>query len=468
MPTNDEIAYTDPAASYVLGQGFTAGSWYCQGPFSFWSGNVPLQQFLLCGWFKIFGFNQNTAHFANTVYVAMGLLLLFHTLRRSKIIPVTGWRLAFMVFLLGTGCPLAMSTSGRPDALCFLIATMAFWAFFELNLINRIGLMFFAGMLAPFASLSLAAAFAFAGAVVFLVWRREHLFTVLALAIGGFFGTALLIGLYASHGTLDIFLKAILPHTGANASSASFRSNWSWRAGALWHPTIYVLAGAGVVAVVSDWLQGRGELKKCRMLFVILMFVFPVYMVKVGVLHAAYRWLLIFPISIAVFVLLSRGSIQNRAMLVVMGVALATAFGTSGSYLRNLRWLAYNRELRVENKNGAAEFIRENLTSNDVAVVEQMFWYYAKNRTQATYSAWFPKKAAASDLEKISVLVLRDSKNPEQDAKVGLDAEEVISFSELSKRLASDWKPVAGPFKFRRQAASGHIENYYIYRRCSP
>ena len=80
----DNPGYVDPSVNYVTGHGFTSTCWYAQSGAAFWAGNVPLYQFLLIPWFKIFGVSYSAVLWLNFLYVAAGSLLIWRAMQKRS------------------------------------------------------------------------------------------------------------------------------------------------------------------------------------------------------------------------------------------------------------------------------------------------------------------------------------------------------------------------------------------------
>ena len=124
----DESGYTDPGASWALGQGFTSGAWYAQNDDEFFAGNVPLHEMLQGLWFRVFGFGITQSRGINVLYVVLGVFVFWDLLRRMNWIVSPTLRVGSLLFFLFGATGVALIQCGRPDAITFLLAAFGVWS----------------------------------------------------------------------------------------------------------------------------------------------------------------------------------------------------------------------------------------------------------------------------------------------------------------------------------------------------
>lgn len=427
----DEICYTDPAARYVLGKGFTSAAWYAQGPDTFWSSNVPLQQVLLILWFSVFGVGKTVALSANLFYVALGLAFLYAAILKSNFIKGTTWRVLFLVFFLGTDVPLGLSTSGRPDALCFLIASVAILALLEKNIFRRRILFFLVCASAPWASLSLAAAFAFFGTALLIAYPKNGRADFMVAMLGGFVGSLLLFLLYLNQGTLDIFLKSIVGHTGINNNPESFRANIEFRAaGILRNSSFHLLFLLGCFASFLLWKKNKKSSFTEIVLLWVTVLLFPLYMVKVGVFHLYYSWMLTIPTALFLLSIISNYLFSSRIACLVVLFFIGFSLFLPTSHMRKIPWAVMIRDERIENRNKAQEFVDSNVTPHDIAVVECQFWYPSVLVARTVFSAWCLQNLSFENAKIVTIAILQENKASYEGQTIGFS-----EFSKLNKNM---------------------------------
>ena len=427
----DEICYTDPAARYVLGKGFTSAAWYAQGPDTFWSSNVPLQQVLLILWFSVFGVGKTVAQTANLFYVVLGISILYAAISKSNFIQGAFWRLLFLVFFLGTDVPLGLSTTGRPDALCFLIASVAISALLEKNIFQRILLIILVCASAPWASFSLAAAFAFFGTALLIAYPKMGRADFMTAMLGGLLGSILLFLLYWSHGTLDIFLKSIVGHTWINNNPESFRANIEFLAsGILRNSSFHLLFLLGCFASFLLWKKNmKSSLTEIVLLWVTVL-LFPLCMVKVGVFHLYYSWMITIPTALFLFSIISNDLFKGRVAYAMVVFFIGISLILPTSHLRKIPWAIMIRDERIEDRNKAHEFVDSYVTPHDIAVVECQFWYPSVLVAKTVFSAWFAKYLSVKNANKVTFAILQENKASHEGQTIGFS-----EFSKLNKNM---------------------------------
>lgn len=400
----DEPGYIDPAASFVQGQGFTSGAWYAQTHDEIWAGNVPLHQFALIAWFKIFGFGLTAARAINILYIVVAAALLWIALKQGTLLRSPVWRVSAILFLLLSFGSAQMMVMGRPDAITFLLAALGFFALRLPNALARRTLLILVGALAPWAGLQLAAALAFSGVLVLLFWRR-YFPELLAVAVGGFLGTATLLGWYYSMGTLDAFRESIGYHTAARGTDRSYSFfTLSHRAGALRDPSFLLLIAAFGLAFAGCIFspQSRRRAKEFFPALALLLGI-PAWMIAIGVFPSYYSWFAVLPASLALFSLLESQIVQHRLMrgIIFSFLALAALLGVPRVFAAG--WLHAADDVNANSDH----FVLQALRPDDVAIVEKQAYYPAKTTTSRVfYIQWYMDTISDADKASLSVAIM--------------------------------------------------------------
>ena len=76
--------YTDPAANFSFGAGFTSTAWYAQRYDAFWAGNVPLHALLLGAWLKLVPFGPSGVRSLNFLLVALAVVFFWRASERVE------------------------------------------------------------------------------------------------------------------------------------------------------------------------------------------------------------------------------------------------------------------------------------------------------------------------------------------------------------------------------------------------
>lgn len=416
----DEVGYVDPAASFVLGQGFTSGAWYAQSHDKFWSGNVPLHHFILIPWFKLFGFDQFSARSINVLYVALAGLFLWAGLRQSRFLADAGWRLAAVGFVLCTYGTILMIAIGRPDAITFLLACAGYWVITLPRPFLRRLLLALLGILAPWAGLQLSAVLAFAGIVIIAFWKKKFLPEVISVALGGLAGTVSLATLYYFNGTLTDFVSSISHHTAARGAKTSLAFYaLKHRLGALTDPSFLAILAAAAFATIG-WLGFKPRKERTTFcLFMVCLGGVPVWLAVMGTFPVYYSWFAILPASIALIRLLATQAIVAVfARTTIAVLVLAALLGTPRVFANALIW----RGDRVNER--SEEFVRSVVRPNDVAMVAKQAYYGTKpNVKQTFYIQWYMDAITQQDKEHLTVAIMDE-----------------ITFKRVSPHFGGTWK----------------------------
>ncbi|MBN2477076.1 MAG: hypothetical protein JXB62_20885 [Pirellulales bacterium] len=220
----DEAAYTDPAWNLHLGQGFTSSAWYAQAGDEFWAGNVPLHSALLYLWTGLFGFSVLAVRAMNYVLISAAAVLLWLAVRRHGLIGRPEYRLALIaLMLLGFGVCFSYR-SGRPDAVCILLASSSALAYSISNRPVRLIAVGGLGVLFPIAGLQLLV-YAALLSLLLLPWlRTRFLGEAIVLGLGCTAGVGVLFAFYTWHGVWGDFLASTIGrHSAAGQEGLAAR-----------------------------------------------------------------------------------------------------------------------------------------------------------------------------------------------------------------------------------------------------
>jgi hypothetical protein len=190
----DEVGYNDPAVNLYLNGTFTSTTWGMNND-KFWAMNVPLYQFVLFVWLKIFGFSGIKIHFFHTFLSLLNVSLLLTLLRKTMAELSPMWMYLFAFVFFTSGPYVYLTLSARPDnlAITFVLVILLIlnnpanvFCSFKLFLFSAF---LFAtsipGAIVLFSYLALfhwdlrklffiGAGFLFSGVVVFLIWRENE------------------------------------------------------------------------------------------------------------------------------------------------------------------------------------------------------------------------------------------------------------------------------------------------------
>jgi len=414
----DSPGYTDPSASYLLGQGFTSGCWYLQGNKEFWAGNVPLHQFLLIPWLKLVGFSYLSVKLLNSIYLCMGIILLWLGMRSGKLVISPGLRIGAVSFFLCTYSAYTLETSGRPEPLCFLIACASWYFFNSKGKLLRWSGLGLCGVFAPWAGLPLAAFFAFAGFGTILIYRKKYFLEVLALAFGGIIGTLALLLFYQSMGVLEIFLANISPHTNVLTGNKEHQTaayvEWAklvnsreWKLGGFRSNSLFFIVLISVGLSLTAFITSQA--KKLAAVNVGCFTLLPSLFLLIGIFPNYYSFYITLPLTLSLFGLISAGVIKKQLMSRALILLLIAGAFLPGNFL----WIAIVQGVPCwlhSERESKEEFIKRSVRPEDVAWVDHRFWFETKPRARETFSAlWRLQAESSPSLKEITVVIFPES-----------------------------------------------------------
>jgi len=417
-PHYDTPGYTDPAISFLMGKGFTSGCWYLQGNREFWAGNVPLHQLLLIPWFKLAGFSYLSVKLLNSIYLSLGMILLWLGMRSGRLVNSPGLRIGAISFFLLTDSAYILGTTGRPEPLCLLIACAGWYFLNGRRNVLRWGGLVLCGALAPWAGLPLAAFFAFAGLGTVLIYQKRYFREVLALAVGGVAGTIALLLFYRSAGVLEIFFANISPHTSFLAGNkahqtaayvewAKYVDSWVWKTGGFLSISLFwtalISAGVSLTALITS------QAKKLAAVNIGCFTLLPILFHLAGVFPNYYSFYILLPLTFSLFGLIAAGVISNRVIHRIVMVLLVIGVFLPGGYL----WTAIVQGVpsyRSPERESREEFIKKSVHPDDVAWVDRRFWFETKPVARETFSAlWRLQAETSSSRKEITVVIVPES-----------------------------------------------------------
>ncbi len=399
----DEPGYTDPAASYVLGQGFTSGAWYAQGYEGFWAGNVPLHQLLLIPWIHCFGFSLVAVRSINILYTVLGSLCLWSGLKRSGALNRSTSRLAVLLLLLGSHAGGIWINLGRPDAICFFLASFIFFLFTVRGTPLRYLGLIIAAFASLWASIALALVIGLTGMILLVAKKGKYLKEVASLAAGGVLGVVALAALYQSQHVLTDFINSLAPHSHLIPKPAHIVAPTvtalKHRLGAYTDYTFLALIGA----TAATWLAcGMGKRNlPWIMLGLISLVVLPAMLFVSGVFPIYYAWYAFVPTLVSLFAL--RESSERNLMLPRLAATIALAcillLGHPRVWFMGFLYRHDQSNEKIDN------WLADVLHKNDVAFIEQQGWYKAKVTANQIYQGHRAPNLTPAEEQSLTVFI---------------------------------------------------------------
>lgn len=399
----DDPGYADPAASLLMGQGFTSGAWYAQGYEGFWAGNVPLHQFCLYLWMKLFGFGLVSSHSINIAFVVIGIGLLWLGIKRLGILITTKSRLAAVILILCSHPGGVWVNLGRTDAICVALAGWMLYSFSLENKATRFVTIFVAAAAAPWAGVPLALTIGFAGGVLLVFYRGRFLGEVACMAAGGFCGVLSLAALYQSQGVLDAFLQSLAPHSSLIKKSSAIVpppvGGLKHRLGAYTDYTLLCLVMASGFGCLASLRNPNA--RPWLVLGFLGMIGIPVLLAGAGVFPLYYAWFSFIPGLISLIALIDRNCIRQkwlkRAVFASLGCVVLLGFP---------RVWTMGFLYRADDIHGRTErFLANSLHPDDVVLTEPQGWYAAKANAKRVYHGLRAPNLSPAEADSITVVV---------------------------------------------------------------
>jgi len=401
----DDISYSDPAVNWIEGRGFVSSAWYAQDATAFWSGNVPLHQFLLAGWLKITGFSEFKIRFWGYLQGIFALALFYSA--ASRLMDFKGMRgpiLMLSFLLLADGISFSYR-SGRSDALTMLLASLQFWAS-TLSLGRfRTRILFVAGLLTPWAGLQLVVYQILAWGAVCGLAPERYWKPALSVAVGTLAGGIALVLWYAGHGTLIDFWSSISRHSAAGGA-AKVSLNDLWAAIFVDRSSIFLVFGALVLAMWSFADVGGKKSREFAVGALLVLIVLPAAMRLAGTYKLYYSWMTLIPAGVLLIAAIQHCS-RRRVRAVCVGILiLAMLVGLPGRLF--LSTLASSASLKQK----AEQAVLRNIRDEDKAICHSKFYYLVRNKVAQAYFPSYLQRMTPRESSEVQVMILDPEDGP--------------------------------------------------------
>jgi hypothetical protein len=430
----DEVGYTDPAANWYFGHGFTSACWPQQPYGKFWAGNVPLHQCLLTGWFHLFGFSLGAARSMNQVLLAAACMVVWLASRRSGLLR-TGAFSGLAMFLINCDTAVMMSSrSARPDCVTILLAALAFLAFTIPRPGARRMALALIGVLAPAAGIQLVL---FGGifAGLLLAFRRgRDLTDFICLGMGILAGSGLLFGIYEYQGVWGNFVAGLTKWNNIGITRFGVMGRLMRMPGAL----IYDKTEAGLVVVLLALLAANISsdlrLRSGPLWFGITScLAVPPLMMALAKFAIYYGWMTCLPLVICLAsVIESLKESGSRVFLCRVAIGVSMLVVLPGLPMRMLitafKWRErdYSEVVRyAQPYSGHAGWLLAN----------EHAYFALKNRTNIVVWTFYLLTATAEEKSRIQLAIM------------GPDGERF-----LAERVGGEWKQIGAPLDLKWDA----------------
>ncbi len=439
---SDEPGYADPAASYVLGRGFTSGAWYAQSDGEFFASNVPLHELALVPWLKTFGLGIFQTRSINWLYSIAGILLIWDAARRAGWINSPWLRLAACGVMLFTETAYSLNQLGRPDGITFLIAAAAAWSFVIQSPKWRTSLLFIAGAAAVWAGLQLVAAFFLTCLIGLCLWRLRWFREMAALGSGVSAGMLGLFLFYQHHGVWNRFVASVSPNaTTATRDIFAFTGFFSDRS--------FLLLAACFALIFARALTNGGSATKKTAIFGCAMLAgLPLGLLAFGKFSAHYTWMPALAASLCAAAALERfrpGKLIGTAACVLALLAVAVGYPRRSG----IALVCAGDDLHPRTERFAAAHI----TGDDhVIYAAQAYFPVKRIAAKAYYYNWYPTIMSAAEAAEVTAMII-----------------EPRTLAEMQTKVGGEWRPTGEPLRYpvRRFPNRDAWMELAVYRRIS-
>jgi hypothetical protein len=461
-PTNwmDEVMFSDPAISYLRGEGLTSTVWWQSRELT-WSGNVPLYTLALIPWFKLVGVSLVKARTFNYLIMSITAVIFWLGVKRLKLVAAPAARVAMIAVVLLSYSMSFAYRSARPDCLGMLICAAALLAWSWQNRTAGNACLFAAGFLAPFSGLQLAA---YAGFLCFAVWlmsEKRDWFRPLLILAGVGLGAAVLFAYYrVNHltGVSETIAAARRYHESAAAGGHEqigfvAQAVDKLRRILLDHFKEYglapMLAALGILACDRRMWSVPGN--RSLLFFGVLSSLAIVSALEIFLHYLDYyHWMNFVLLAVVLFTLLGRlwiGLCIRKKALICLCLAAAIAGGLP---LRLALGLAVDQSREYKDLEAV---LRQELRRDDVVFSDFMAYFPAKAMTGEVYAP--PYLNIMTEREKRSVNVLI------------LDPINFEGYSGYFTRDGSQWSKVAEVIP-QPDAAGRWVNQHFPHYRLQP
>ena len=312
----DEVMFADPAVNATLGRGFTTTAWL-QPRATFFAGNAPLHSLVLVPWLEAFGVSPLAVRSLNYVLMLGAVGVLVWGARRLDLVRSTKASLILATLVLcGDGVTYSYR-SGRYDCLgMFWVALM-----FAAQTMNQPGRRALAiallSTLVPWTGFQLIPYVGLLGLLLVGLKGRSAIPDLVAAAVGGIVGLALLAALFSVNGVLQEFRHALFYIRGAQRTLFG-RIFDSLHAPFNESSSIILLAALGLATFTSR----RTKLRSVGIVGILIGIIVPFALGFSGKYVRYYAWMAYVPMALAIVAMIERTDPRLIATKIVYGLVL--------------------------------------------------------------------------------------------------------------------------------------------------
>jgi hypothetical protein len=401
LPWQDEDMFTDVAANFALGNGFTSSVWTCgdHQTSSFFACNTPLYPFVSGLWIKIFGFTILGVRSLNYILMALSCWVLWLAVRRLGWIENPMHRLLFIpLVLMGYGVGINFR-SGRYDCLSILLCSSIMLASTLRSRPLRCALIALGGIILPFSGLQLLPLALIFSVCLVLIYRWTVLPECLALCAGAAVGGVALLGLYHHFGVLNNFFDSL-----RTESPTSFKDRFiddEDRTKRLpKDPSLFLLYGALLVISIQQMVRGKFRLRSALGFGLVAGTLVPVSMMLISKFTTYYTWMACIPICIGIASAISCIDLRRRSFWSSAVALLLVGACLLGLPLQAASAIYYWHDRDTE---PVEALVSRQVNSSDWVFADFAAYFAVRKKTQHVF---IPFIVPSQYQNKISVMIL--------------------------------------------------------------
>ncbi len=400
LPWQDEDQFTDVAANFALGYGFTSTVWTCgdHDITNFFACNAPLYPYIAGLWIRHFGFTILGVRSLNYLMMTLACFFLWLAVRRLKLIHGSLSRL-LLVPLIVTGYGLGINyRSGRYDCLGILLFAAILLACSIKRPSWRYSLIAVGGAVLPFAGLQLVCYAVVLSVALLVAFRTAVLREVLILGAGIALGGIAFCGFLVYHGALERFLAAL-----HSENPTSFLQRFSDREQRIERlpkdPSLVLLYCSLLVLAIRQFREGRFRIRSPLGFGIAVGAIVPVGMILVGKFTTYYSWMAYIPLCIALLACVSELS-PGRPLSTALAVLLVATGCLLGMPLQAASAIYYwgDRDMRP-----VEEMAARNIGPQDWVYTDYAAYFAVKRLTEHVF---IPFVIPSQYRDRITVMVL--------------------------------------------------------------
>jgi hypothetical protein len=408
--------YQDPGVNLYQGHGFTSGAWWLQTRDKFWAGNVPLYQFVVYGWLKVFGFSIVTVRCLHYALVSAAVLTGWLAIRRLNLIQTPSHRLLFCAIACLCTATTFVFRFARPESLGILLAALALLSFSLRPRWISLVMLVLSGILLAGCGLQLAAYAAVMSGLVLVLGPRRLLPEMAALCAGCAIGGGLIWLFYSQHGVWQDFVASVRHTTiankgtnylGATAYGKGFFYKLKKAPGLYEDYSVVPLLG---LAAWMIWSLARAGLLRWRSPLVFglaAMAAVPLGLHTVGIFPMYYFWMAFFPLTVGICAELGRWQGLQRGRLAALALAVCVGLACAVGLPRRL--LLASLDWNGRNYGPVMKLADPYVPRDKLVFCDYAAYYAAKQHGAEVILPVYLWLQSADDKARVSVAIIREA-----------------------------------------------------------